>query len=82
MINKPRIMATRILLKRFAPSIQLKIFGVIGINCLLFRKWLTQFVHFYRDVFFDGNEKIVIRTDARNPDESPKKYKVLFELWV
>ena len=29
-----------------------------------------------RDVFYDGNEKLVTRTDARHPEEAPKKYKV------
>ena len=66
----------RVRLRRSVHSTRLKIFGVIGTSFLEFRKFRVKMNNSYRDVFFDGNEKIIIRNDERNPGEGSKKYKV------
>ena len=63
-------------LKNYVSSEQLKCSGAIGKFFQPFRILFCNLCNPYRDVFFDGNEKIVIRTDARYPDEAPRKYKV------
>ena len=66
----------RIPLRKSVHSVQLKASGVIGTGFLLYRVILHGYVIFYRDVFFDGNEKMIVRTDEKNPEAPPKKYKV------
>ena len=38
---------------------------------------LHSYAIIYRDVFFDGNEKMIVRTDEKKPEAPPKKYKVI-----
>ena len=66
----------RVRLRRSVHSTRLKIFGVIGTSFHEFRIVEELVFDLSRDVFFDGNEKIVIRNDERNPGEGSRKYKV------
>ena len=64
-------------LRKYVHSVQLRTFGVIGTGFLLCRMILHSYAIIYRDVFFDGNEKMIVRTDEKNPEAPPKKYKVI-----
>ena len=66
----------RVRLRRSVHSTRSKIFGVIGTSFHEFRIVEELAFDLSRDVFFDGNEKIVIRNDERNPGEGSRKYKV------
>lgn len=67
----------RVRLRRSVHSTRSKIFGVIGTSFREFRILVIFAFDVFRDVFFDGNEKIVIRNDERNPGEGSRKYKVV-----
>lgn len=67
----------RVRLRRSVHSTRSKIFGVIGTSFRAFRILVIFAFDVSRDVFFDGNEKIVIRNDERNPGEGSRKYKVV-----
>lgn len=67
----------RVRLRRSVHSTRSKIFGVIGTSFRAFRILVVFAFDVSRDVFFDGNEKIVIRNDERNPGEGSRKYKVV-----
>ena len=66
----------RIPLKVFAALVRSKNSGRTGIRFLLWRTLLFVLFYLLSDVFFDGNEKLVIRSDPNNPDEPSKKFKV------
>ena len=63
-------------LRKSVHSTRQKNFGVIGTSFHEFRILVEYVFDDDRDVFFDGNEKIIIRNDERNPGEGSKKYKV------
>lgn len=67
----------RVRLRGSVHSTRSKIFGVIGTSFRAFRILVVFAFDVSRDVFFDGNEKIVIRNDERNPSEGSRKYKVV-----
>ena len=76
MTNRRRVRVMRIPSKRSAHLIQSNSSGATGIRSLESRKQPRGGDSCHRDVFYDGNEKVVVRTDARNPEIPPKKYKV------
>lgn len=63
--------------KNYVLSEQLKCSGTIGRFFQLSRTTFVYFALLSRDVFFDGNERIVEKIDSRNPSAPPRKVRVV-----